>query len=203
MAINNLQDAFFVLQRWGLSDAILPFLLVFSVFFAILQKTKLFGEHSKNVNVTVALVMGLLFIVPHVINAYPSGYDVVEILNRALPATSIVVIAIVMFLILIGLFGADTNKAGMPIGTWVMIVALLLIIFIFGASAGWWAQDINYWFTDFFSDEAVIIVILILVFGVIISFVTGEEGKKSEYSEDIKKLFGGGGGSHGGGGHGH
>ena len=203
MAIYNMRDVFYVLERWGLSDAILPFLLIFAIFFAILQKTKLFGEQSKHINVTIALVMGLLFVVPHITNSYPVQFDVVEIMNRALPATSIVVLAIVMFLILIGLFGADTNKAGFPIGTAVMVVALLLIIFIFGASAGWWARDINYWFTDFFSDEAVIIVILIIVFGIIISFITGEEGKdkKGGVGDDIKKLFGGGGGDHGGGGH--
>jgi len=192
MAITDIQDFFFSLERWGLTDALLPFLLIFSILFAILQKTKLFGQDRKNINVTVAISIALLVVVPHITNDYPPNFDVVDIINRALPATTLVIVAVIMFLILIGLFGADLERTGFPLGGAVFFIALGVIIFIFGASAGWWFSGTGYWVSNYFGDDALSIVILILVFGIIIAFITGGEQKEgARLKDDFKKLFGG------------
>ena len=54
---------------------VLPFLLVFTIVFAILEKTKIFGatkdgESKKNINAVVALVLGLLMIAQKIFLAF-------------------------------------------------------------------------------------------------------------------------------------
>ena len=40
---------------------ILPFVLVFTIVFAVLQKSKIFGDDKKQIDSIVALVFGLIF----------------------------------------------------------------------------------------------------------------------------------------------
>ena len=44
------------------TDFILPFLLIFFIVFAILEKTKLFGDGKKQINALTAFVIGLIFV---------------------------------------------------------------------------------------------------------------------------------------------
>ncbi len=50
------------LQHWIFSKFLLPFLLVFFIVFAILEKTKLFGEGKKQLNALTSFVIGLIFV---------------------------------------------------------------------------------------------------------------------------------------------
>lgn len=181
------------LDAWGLTDVLLPFLLIFAVMFAILQKTKIFGER-KNINVIVALVLGLLVVIPHVTGVYPAGYDVVDLLNAALPSVSLVVIAVIMLLILIGIFGGEASLFGMAAPTWIAIFSIVTIVFIFvGAARGWGGYT---WFENFFGSDAVAIIVMLLIFGIIISFITSADTKEDvgtlrRFGLDFGKLFGG------------
>lgn len=51
-----------ILQHWVLTQFILPFLLVFFIIFAVLQKTKLLGDGKKQLDALVAFVIGLVFV---------------------------------------------------------------------------------------------------------------------------------------------
>jgi len=50
------------LQSTIVAKFILPFLLVFFVVFAVLEKIKLLGEDKKQLNALVAFVIGLIFV---------------------------------------------------------------------------------------------------------------------------------------------
>ena len=91
-------------QSYGVMDFLLPFLLVFTIIFAVTAKLPLFKD-NKNFRVVIALVLGLVFVVPHITGDYPLGYDPVQVMNSALPSISLVSIAAVMLLLLMGLFG--------------------------------------------------------------------------------------------------
>ena len=67
----NLQSMIVRLDALGLTDVILPFMLIFVIIFAILQKTKILGESRKNLNVVIAIVVGLLVIIPHATGRFP------------------------------------------------------------------------------------------------------------------------------------
>ncbi|MBI2666802.1 hypothetical protein HYX13_04275 [Candidatus Woesearchaeota archaeon] len=175
-----------LLQEYGVLDFLLPFILVFTIVFAILQKTNILGA-KKNFNVIIALVLGLLFVVPHIIGSYPLGYDPVIILNQTLPSIALVAVASVMVLILMGLFGtgfADTGK--MIVG----LVALVFVVYIFGASLNLWRgpYDIFYWWTS----EVTELLIVLAVFGLVISFITKEDNqgvKLKDIGEGAEKFL--------------
>ena len=181
MATNNWQllDFFEGLESWGLTDVMLPFLLVFTLVFAVLEKTKIMGMEKKNLNVVVSLVLALSTIIPHVTRSYPLDYDPVIILNRALPSVSILVVAIMMLMILIGVFAHDKVFLGLTIPGWIGFFSIMAILYIFGSAAGWWDNGFSNALEGFFGHEAISIVIMVLIFGIIIAFITGEgKGEK-------------------------
>ena len=51
-----------ILQSPVLTRFILPFLLVFFIVFAILEKTKIFGEGKKQLNALISFVISLIFV---------------------------------------------------------------------------------------------------------------------------------------------
>lgn len=198
----DFQSMIFTLERYGVSDVLLPFILIFTIVFAVMQKTKLLGDGRKNYNVIVALVMALAVVIPHVLGKYPSGSDVVVIMNNALPNVSIILVAILMVMIIMGLFGANIKLAGTTMGGWFMIIAILLIFAIFGNAAGWFNAG---WLDRLIPDQDTRnLIVIILVFGIIIAFITKDdaESKKAGFFQNIgdqfSKIIHGGNGGHGG-----
>ncbi len=197
MSRHNLQLENFMitLERWGITEVLLPFLLIFVIVYAILQKTKILGEGRKNLNAAVALVVGLLVVIPHVTGRFPANADPVVIINAALPQLSIVLVAIVFLLVLLGVFGQDYVMLGVTMPGWVTLFSLIVILIIFGDAANWWASGFNSTLEDFFGTEIVAIIIMILVFGLIIAWVTHEPKEEKEslakrIGFDFEKLFG-------------
>jgi hypothetical protein len=181
------------LESFGLSDVLLPFILIFAVVFAILGTINIFGKGSKNINIIVALCMGLLVVVPHVTGTYPAGADVVEIMNNSIPNVSAVIIAIVMMMILIGVFGVRFNLAEKKLGGVVAILALLIVLFIFGSSAGWFQYGWPNWLSFLNDSDTLMIIVVLLVFGLIVAFITSEEkepDKKFNLGKAMKEWIG-------------
>jgi len=195
----NLENFVRILESWGLTDVLLPFLLIFIIIFAILQKTNILGAGKKNFNVGLAVIIGALVVIPHILGTYPPNGDVVDIINKALPQVSIIVVAVVMVLILIGLLGGESTWIGGSLSGWVAFLAIVSVVWIFGASAGWWTG--NSWFFRFFGADAVAIIIMLLVFAMIIWWVTKDSGEKgqemtSTIFKNLGDFFKPGGGSH-------
>ncbi len=176
------QNTIYYLESIGFTDIILPFVLIFTIIFAILQKAKIFGAtESKKYNIIVALVVGLLVVIPHITGQYPPGGDVVEIINTAIPAVSVLVIAVIMFLILVGIF--FEAEAGGWVSSLVLLLSIFAIVWIFGKAAGWW-YDMPFWLND---PDVQALVVIILVFGIIVWFITAEPGKKG-FFEALKDI---------------
>ena len=176
----QLQNFVVALESWGLTDVLIPFLLVFTIVFAILQKTKIFGAERKNINIVLALALGLLFVIPHASGAYMTsiGWDPVLVINNSFPGIAVVIVAILMLLLLIGLFGWEAKSPGGSLATWIFVIALIIVVYVFGAAANWWrGWD---WFTNFFGQDAVALVIILLVFGIVIAFITSEPGDEKK-----------------------
>ena len=91
-------------RDFGLFDIVLPFLLVFTIVFAILEKTRILGTvkmkggeeiPNKNLNSMVAFVVGLLVV---------ATANVVRTINESLPNVVLLIVASVSFLLMIGIF---------------------------------------------------------------------------------------------------
>lgn len=166
------------LNEIGVVDVLLPFLLVFVIVYGILQKIEIFGDEdeSKRFNVVIAIVMGFGVVVPHVLN--PGKRSVVDIINAALPEISLLAIAIVMFLLLVGVFGNDIEFAGAGITGWAVMLSLVAVILIFGNAAGLFQMPQLLVFLE--DPQIQSLITVILVFGIIIWFITSEPNKDDE-----------------------
>ena len=187
------------MESYGLTDALLPFLLIFTILFAMLQKTKILGAGKKNFNVMIAFIIAAMVVIPHITSSYPTRYDLVDILNQALPDVSIVVVAVVMALLLIGLFGGEAKWMGGSLSGGIALAAFGIIIYFFGGAAGWWRNiTVNWW-----GQDTITLVIVILVFAIIIWYVTKDDSPADSASrfgsvlDEFGKMFGGGGGKGG------
>ncbi|MBN1544967.1 hypothetical protein JW898_05920 [Candidatus Woesearchaeota archaeon] len=163
------------LEMWGLSDVILPFILIFTIVFAIMQKVKPLGEgtaQNKSFNVVISLVMALAVVIPHVLGYYPPGADIVNIINAALPQVSIVLVAILMVLLIVGLFGGKATWGGALSG-WIAFFAFILVVYIFGRAAGWFYYLPNwlYWLDN---PDTQAMLVVIAIFAIIIWYITKE-----------------------------
>jgi hypothetical protein len=169
-------------ENLGFTDVLLPFVLIFTIVFAVLQKTKVLGQEDgkpkKNFNVVIALVMALAVIIPHVMGRYRPGQDVVVIINNALPSVSIILVAIICLLLLVGIWGSGVEFGGTSLSGWIVIFSILAVIAIFGGAAGWFGA-MPRWLSFMNNPDTQALVVIILVFGLVIWFIT-KEPKKAE-----------------------
>jgi hypothetical protein len=119
------------------SQILLPFLLVFVVIFAILQKSKVLGEGKAQIDALVSMVIGLILIT----FGYQAGLIV-----KLMSWLAVGVAVILVFLILYGFVGGDL-KEGKP---WMKVVfGILAGLFTLGVViyvTGFWEIFIG-WFS--------------------------------------------------------
>ncbi|MFT4307943.1 MAG: hypothetical protein ACMXYM_01045 [Candidatus Woesearchaeota archaeon] len=153
----------------GAYDALLPFFLVFTLVFAFLQKSKLFDKgdsdgSGKKFNVMLALIIGLMVVVPSVTNSYPSGADPVKMMQDALPNVVLWVVAIFAFWLLLAAFGMPVpfGKPTQGFQGFITVVSVIVVATIFGHAAGWFPESwgVSEWLNTI--DESVLQVILIV-----------------------------------------
>ena len=192
------QNAIYQLEALGLTDVILPFILIFTLVFAIMQKVKPIGpeDRAKQFNTVIALVMALAVVIPHVLGYYPPNADVVDIINKALPQVSLILVAVLMVLLIVGLFGGKAEWGGALSG-WIAFFAFVLVIFIFGRAAGWfyYLPDWLYWLDN---PDTQAMIIVIAVFAIIIWYITKEPAKPEaesgwkKFGQAFQEMFSGG-----------
>lgn len=185
MAVFGFDNMIYTFQQWGVIDVILPFILIFTIVFAVLEKTKILGEKDYQVRkyaAIIAMVCAFAVVVPHITGNYYYGFDAVEVINNALPQVGLLLVAIVMMLLTIGLWTGKKADGTKGIGVWFTMISVLIVIAIFVASMGWWQVPRWLWFT--LNSELIALVVAILVFGIIINFIA-----KGEKKDDGKKKY--------------
>lgn len=186
------QDGLIQLEELGVLDVIVPFILVFTIVFAVLQKTKVLGTEvdgktpKKNFNAVIALVMALGVIIPHVTGTYPDGSDVVTIINNALPNVSAVLIAVVMMLLMIGVFGGEVNFAGTSVAGWAVAFAVGATVIIFGSAAQWW--NLPDWLSFLNDSDTQALIFVVLIFGLLISWIMSDSKEKKDAEKLDRRL---------------
>lgn len=182
-------DILVYLQTYGVLDFLLPFILIFTVVYAVLSKSNLLGD-KKQFNVIIALVLGILFVAPHITGGYPLGYDPIVIINQSLPSVALVAVAAIMLLFLMEIFGTGFADAARPL---IALAAIVFVLYIFGSSLGFWVgpYDLFSWWTTSTTE----LMVTLLVFGVIVWLIVKEPSSTSLKNvaesgfELIKKLF--------------
>ena len=156
-------------DKLGVYDVVLPFLLVFSITFAIFEKTKILGvegkdkDPRKNLNAMVSFVIALFVV---------ASSRLVSIINQGLAQVALIMIILVAFLLLIGtLFsGAGQDPTQFLTGGWKTygIIALGLgVLAVFLNQVGWLDIIIRY-LTSYWDSTLVGSIVLV---GLMIWFV--------------------------------
>jgi len=154
MATTFLQNSIF-------TDYIFPFLLVFFLVFAVLERTKLLGEGKKQLNALTAFVIALIFV--------GAGVPKLIVGNMVLFFAVAIVILFVILLLWGFIFG---DKEGFKLETWMKwVLGILVGIAFIGAVL--WATGWNTLVSNFFSGQSqiwtnvafivVIVIALVLV----------------------------------------
>jgi hypothetical protein len=162
------------LQDFGLFDVILPFLLIFAIIFAILEKTLILGKDKegmpqKNLNSIVALVVALLFV---------SANKAVNLIATALPNIALMIVVGLSFLLMLGIFWKSeefdfkSKSKGWYI-TFSIIMFIALIFIFLGAyevapGESMLSQIFDSVEGGIFQDVLVGIVVLAAVIGIIV-----------------------------------
>lgn len=182
------KDALLYLQYLGLWDVLIPFALLFAVMYAVLEKTGVFTK--KNVNVTIAVSIALLAVIPHVTGGYPPGLDIVLIINAFFPQIALVIVSIVMVLILTGLISgnAQSSQLSSKLSSYAAWISIGIVLFFMLNSLSPFSQTWGPSFSFLNDPQLQAFVISALVFGLVVYFVTrgfggGEEGRFNEQEE--------------------
>jgi len=186
-----LRDSIIQLDSYGLTDILLPFALIFVIVYAVSKAVPyLKSDDHKNFRVVIALVVSLLTVIPHVTNSYPSGLDVVSVINQSIPSVVLVIVAVALILMLIGVSGNNPASLGwLTAAKWISVIIVILIFLDninFGFGTGYFG---NYSLLSWFSDpDMQALLLVILVFGLIVWFVTSS-GKKQWYDKKEKNTI--------------
>ena len=154
------------LGKLGVYDVILPFLLIFTIIFAILEKTKILGTEKigdreitkKNLNSMVALVVAFLVI---------ASTKLVAVVNEVMANVVLLLILAICFLMLVGVFFGSKEFTLEKYPGWIrffMIMMFLGIVLIF-LNALDWLKYLLELISNWDAEWAVTIIFMIIILG--------------------------------------
>jgi len=131
--VSTFRGTLMFFDKLGVYDVILPFLLIFTIMFAILEKTRVLGtetvegvkETKKNLNSMVAFVIAFLTI---------ASSKLVAVINQTAAHIVILLLISVFFLLLIGSFMKESDSPvylEKPWSTIFMIIMFVGVLVIF------------------------------------------------------------------------
>jgi hypothetical protein len=160
------------LQIPFISNFLLPFILVFFIAFAILEKTKLFGDGKKMIHAWISVAIALIFVGA----VYPK-----MVVGNLVLYLAVALVAIFIVILIWGFIFGDV-KEGKANGRFKLILGIAAVLSFVGAlfwATGWY-KDL----TDFFGSRSglnqTILAngLFILVIAAALALVLKSEGKK-------------------------
>lgn len=116
--VSPLQSAIDFLDSFGFFDIILPFILVFTLLFAIFEKTEILGKDKKNLSALASFAIAFFVV---------GATNIIPVLKEALPMISLILIVIISFLLLYG--SLHTGKEDFVLGkNYKRIIGVLVFI---------------------------------------------------------------------------
>ena len=158
-------------REFGLFDIVLPFLLIFAIVFAVLEKTRILGVNkvgdeeipNKNLNAMVAFVLAMIVV---------AAANIVSVINEALPNILLLLVVLISFLILAGVFAKtgeyDLGTKHSNIYMFFIMVVLLGVIMIFlaairTASGKSWLEIALTWITEQWQGPVFTSIIIVII----------------------------------------
>jgi hypothetical protein len=192
MAESVLGNVIEFFSRIGIYDVVLPFLLVFVIVYAVLEKTKILGMEKivgateatprKNLNAMVAFVIGFLVV---------ASSQLVSTISQVAAHVVLLILLSVFFLVLVGTFYASSEKVEEKMPTrWknaFIIINFIALIGIFlnalktKGGESWLSYALNY-LKLYWSSTAVASIIMLILIWLFVSWMlkSSGEGEKKE-----------------------
>lgn len=171
-------------DKIGLYDVVLPFLLVFTIVFAILEKTKVLGTEiidgkhypKKNLNTMTAFVIAFLVV---------ASTRLVAIINQVASQVVILLMLSVLFLLLIGSFYKEGEGVFLEGGwkTFFVFIMFIGIVLIFMNALGWLEGFWDYLKLGTGGEAIGAIILLIIIILSIVYIVKQPEMAKASSSK--------------------
>jgi len=177
-------NAIYYLDNIGLTDVILPFILFFTILFALLERVKLFGDDARKYNMVIAFAIAAGVVIPHVTGAYGNlGYDPIDVINQVLPGGALIMIVVTAVLIVLGVVMSKDQLSigGSPLVSGIAFLAILALIGVVGRALFPWLLPYQ-WLSWLDSPDTQAVIVMIAVFGLIVWYLTGEPKKPNDPS---------------------
>ena len=175
-------------EKIGLFNVVLPFLLVFTLSFAVLEKAGILKQ--RNFNAVISFIIALLFV---------RNQTLVGLVNNFLPNVSMFLVVILMFLLLIGIFGGSHAGTKLTMGI-AALVSFLFVVWSLLATNFIKVSGLPDWLV-YMDEQTKTTILFIAVFVIVIWFIMrdpkkSEEGNKAakatkDFVEAIGEGFGG------------
>tara|TARA_Y100000310_G_scaffold295225_1_gene326358 strand:- start:16 stop:573 length:558 start_codon:yes stop_codon:yes gene_type:complete len=172
------------LTRIGVYDVVLPFILIFTIVFAILEKTKILGVETineveytkKNINSMVAFSIAFLVV---------ASTQLVGIINTVISQVALLLILGICFLMLVGSFFGSKEFTLEDYPKWVsflMIFMFIGIVLIF-LNALDWLRFVIYFFSQIETQWVAAVIFMLVIIGFMYLITKDPKPKKAEESK--------------------
>ena len=160
-----------IFQSGFFTNFVYPFLLLFFIVFAVLEKTKILGEDKKTLNAMIAFVIGLIFV---------SAVDPKLIVGNMILFLTVAIVIVFVVMILWGFVSAD-NKKGFEIEGWMKwvlwivlgIATIVAIFYAVGFNLGEFLAKLPW--TEAFFTNLIFIVLVAAALAVVIKSTAGKK----------------------------
>jgi len=175
----------------GIYDVVLPFILIFTIVYAVLEKTKVLGSEDidgvkysrRNLNAMTAFVISFLVI---------ASSKLVATINKAMSNVVLLLLLAVSFLLLVGSFMKEEKDGvfleGWSKGLFMAIMTVGTILVFLNAITTKNGEPWLTWFWDYlggqWSTNFIAAIILVIVVVLFMYFVVKEPKKAAKKKED-------------------
>ena len=160
-----------IFTHWMFTDYLLPFILVFVLVFAILEKTNILGEGKRQINAIIGFIAGLILL------AFPFSRDVVV---RLIPFMIVVAVIVFVFLLLYSFVSGE--KKGDPLNKGIKVTIRIAIVIALAVAVlvitDTWDNVTNFMGSS--NTGANVVFIIIAILAVVTVLLSGKEKKKEE-----------------------
>ncbi len=187
MVDSAFRESLSFLDRLGVFDVVLPFLLIFTIVFAVLEKTRVFGTETvdgkhytkKNLNALAAFAIAFFAV---------ASSRVVQAITQISANVVILLFASMFFLMLVGSFHQQSDEKGFALqGIWKTLFILIMFVGLFGiflnaieTNGTTWLQLLFNWASQFSTNVSVATIVLLgLVVGAMFMITRSEKPPSS------------------------
>lgn len=152
------------------SEMILPFLLVFVLVFAVLQKTKVLGEGKARIDALIALAIALMLIL------FPQPRDLIV---GIMPWLAVGLSVLLVFFLLYGFVVGDLTEEN-AIPNWMkyafMGISAVFVIGVVAYVSGFW-DFLTEWVGEESEFWGTVIMIVVIGVGLLVALLGGKNGE--------------------------